>query len=481
MNKEDETIEKLLTIEKAVNEMVGLRQRVLELKESETQRRTETEALCASEKKYRILVENLPQKIFLKDKNSVYIFCNPNYAADLKIKPEEIVGKSDNEFFPKELAEKYLTDDKRILATGLLEDIEERYLHEGQLSVVHAVKTPVKDEKGETIGILGIFEDITEQKRSEEELRQNCAHLEESASNRTAELQTVNEQLQREITERRRVGEQLQEAEGMFRTLFENTGTAIVLVEEEMIISLANREFEKLFGYSKEEVEGKKSWTEFVAQEDLERTKEYYLARKTNPDAVPKNYEYRFLEKKGSIRDILITIVMIPGTKKSVISLLDVTDHKRIEESLRMLEERYYTFVENTHEAILIVQDGSLKFASPRIFEILGYANDEITSRSFKEFIYPEDRRIVEYHANKVKEGELPQVYPFRMIHKDGNIRWLENRVAFVQWEKRPAELNSMTDITDRRQAEEELRNSIEPFRALVNATEKILPPLNRE
>jgi len=171
---------------------------------------------------------------------------------------------------------------------------------------------------------------------------------------------------------------------------------------------------------------------------------------------------------------------MMPGTKKTVICLLDVTEHKRSEESLRILEERYHAFVENTQEAILIVQDGSLKFANPRISEILGYAKDEITSRSFKEFIHPEDRKIVEYHANKVKEGELAQVYPFRMIHKDGSIRWLENRVAFIQWEKRPAELNSITDITDRRQAEEELRHSIEPFRALVNAMEKILPSLNR-
>jgi PAS domain-containing protein len=67
------------------------------------------------------------------------------------------------------------------------------------------------------------------------------------------------------------------------------------------------------------------------------------------------------------------------------------------------------------------------------------------------------------------------------MIDKDGTIRWLENRVALIQWEKRPAVLNFMTDITDRKQAEEELRNSVEPFRGLVNAMEKFLLALNRE
>ncbi|MGD0623186.1 MAG: PAS domain S-box protein [Thermodesulfobacteriota bacterium] len=481
MKKEDETIEKLLTIEKAVNEMVALRPQILELKESETQRQMTMEALCASENKYRILVENLPQKLFLKDKNSVCIFCNQNFAADLKIKPEDISGKTDYDFFPKELAEKYISDDKRILATGQLESIEEKYVHEGQTSIVHTVKTPVKDEKEETVGILGIFWDITEQKRNEEELKKNCAHLEELVSNRTAELQTVDKQLQREITECRRVGEQRQEAEGMFRTLLENTGTATVMIEENMIISLANTGFEKLSGYSKEEVEGKKSWREFVAKDDLERTKEYDLARNANPGAVPGNYEYRFLDKKGNIRDILVTIAMIPETKKRVLSSLDITDHKRTKESLRTLEERYDTLVENANEAILVVQDGILRFVSPRICDILGYAKDDLTCKLFKEFIHPEDREIVESHAKKLQDEDPFHVYSFRMIHKEGNSRWLENRVALIQWEKSPAALNVMTDITDRRQAEEELRNSIEPFRELVNATEKILLPLNRE
>lgn len=481
MKEEEETLEKLLTIEKAVNEMKVLQQRIVELKESETRRQKGLEALRASEKKYRTLVENIPQRLFMKDKNSVYVFCNEKYAADLKIKAEDIAGKTDYEFFPGELADKYVSDDKRIMAAGQLENIEERFVPEGQTFIVHTIKTPVKDEKGQTMGILGILGDITEQKRDEEELRKNYARLEDLVSNRTAELQTVNRQLQQEINERRQVENQLQEAEGVFRTLLENTGTATVLIEENMIISQANREFEKLSGYSREEVEGKKRWTEFVAKDDLERTEEYYLAPNANADAVPGNYHYWFLDKKGNIRDVLITMAIIPGTKKGVASLLDITDRKRTEESLRTLEERYGALVENANEAIIVVQDGILKFANPKIFEISGYVKDELTSSLFKEFIHPEDRGIVEVHVKKLKDGELPCVYPFRMIHKDGTIRWLENRAALIQWEKRPAVLNFMTDITDRKQAEEELRNSVEPFRGLVNALEKFLLALNRQ
>jgi len=60
----------------------------------------------------------LPQKIFHKDKNSVYVSCNKNYARDLKIQPDEIIGKTDYDFYNKELAEKYRADDKRILESG---------------------------------------------------------------------------------------------------------------------------------------------------------------------------------------------------------------------------------------------------------------------------------------------------------------------------------------------------------------------------
>ncbi|MCX7001348.1 MAG: PAS domain-containing protein, partial [Candidatus Sumerlaeota bacterium] len=133
-----------------------------------TEQHKAEEALRTSEIRSRTLLENLPQKIFLKDRNLVYISCNENYARDLKIKPEEIAGKTDYDFHPKDLAEKYRADDKRIMESGKTEDIEEKYIQNGQVKFVHTIKTLVKDEQGNVTGILGIFWDITEQKRAEE-------------------------------------------------------------------------------------------------------------------------------------------------------------------------------------------------------------------------------------------------------------------------------------------------------------------------
>ena len=148
------------------------------------ERKKAEEALKASENKYRTLLENIPQKIFYKDRNSVYVSCNDNYAQDLKIKSDEIIGKTDYDFHPRELAEKYRADDKRIMESGKTEEIEEKYIQEGKEGIVHTVKTPIKDEKGTVIGILGIFRDITERKKSEEVLK-----------NYTRQIEKVNKEL----------------------------------------------------------------------------------------------------------------------------------------------------------------------------------------------------------------------------------------------------------------------------------------------
>jgi len=137
-----------------------------------TERKKMEEELKASESKYKTLLENIPQRIFLKDENLVYLSCNENYARDLKLKPHMIVGKTDYDFYPKELAEKYRADDKRIMQTGKTEDLEEDYIQDGQKVFVHTVKTPVKDEKGNIIGVLGIFWDITERTKLQQQLIQ---------------------------------------------------------------------------------------------------------------------------------------------------------------------------------------------------------------------------------------------------------------------------------------------------------------------
>jgi PAS domain S-box-containing protein len=141
--------------------------------------------------------------------------------------------------------------------------------------------------------------------------------------------------------ERKQAEDALRESEVKYRTIFEATGTAKIIIDQDTTISLANREFEKLSGYSKEELERKKSWTEFVAKrDDLERMKGYHNLRRVDANAAPKNYEFKFVDRKGNVRDIFVTVTVIPGAKKTVASFLDITERKRSEEALQESERQ---------------------------------------------------------------------------------------------------------------------------------------------
>ncbi|MCC7560361.1 MAG: response regulator [Methanobacterium sp.] len=126
----------------------------------------------------------------------------------------------------------------------------------------------------------------------------------------------------------------LKESESKYKSIFENTGTATIIVGEDKTISLANSEFEQLSGYSKEEIEGRKKWTEFVPEENLDKMMKYHDLRRNNPDSAPRNYEIKFKDKNKHLKDIFITVGMIYGTDKSVVSLLDITERKKTEKAL---------------------------------------------------------------------------------------------------------------------------------------------------
>jgi PAS domain S-box-containing protein len=142
-----------------------------------TERKRAEEALRASELKYRTLVRHIPQKIVYKDRESVYVSCNDLFAQDVGIPAAEVAGKTDFDFFPRELAEQYRAEDRRIMELGRALELEKDYVTNGKRCIVFAVKTPVTSEQGDVIGILVVFTDITERKRAEESLRESERQL----------------------------------------------------------------------------------------------------------------------------------------------------------------------------------------------------------------------------------------------------------------------------------------------------------------
>ena len=124
------------------------------------------------------------------------------------------------------------------------------------------------------------------------------------------------------------------------RSIFEHTGAATFIIEDDMTVSLVNSGFTDLTGYRQEEVEGRLPWTVFIAEKDQERLRGYHHARRRDPDSAPRTYEVRVVDRHGRQKDVYMTAGMIPGTDRSVASMIDISDRRRFEEDLRAAHEQ---------------------------------------------------------------------------------------------------------------------------------------------
>ncbi|MBI2924543.1 MAG: PAS domain-containing protein [Verrucomicrobia bacterium] len=147
------------------NANAALQAQIAERKRAEA-RLAESEALAQS------LVETLPQNVFRKDLSGRFTFANQRFCQSLGRPKADILGKTDFDFFPPALAEKYQNDDRRVIAAGkLFETVEEHQPPDGQKLFVQVTKTPLYDTHGQAIGVQGIFWDVTERMRAEEQIR----------------------------------------------------------------------------------------------------------------------------------------------------------------------------------------------------------------------------------------------------------------------------------------------------------------------
>jgi len=143
-------------------------------------------------------------------------------------------------------------------------------------------------------------------------------------------------EVEKEISRRIKFKKFFNESEVKYQTIFENSGTAIVLYNEKGTLLMFNHEFEKISGYSKDELEDKRNWREFIHKDDLAKINEYNRLIFTDPNQAPNSYETRLVDNYGIAKDVILNMAMIPGEKLVLASLVDITERKKAE---RLLEE----------------------------------------------------------------------------------------------------------------------------------------------
>ncbi len=226
----------------------------------------------------------------------------------------------------------------------------------------------------------------------------------------------------------------LQESERRYRALFENTGTAMALVEEDKTPSLVNEEFEKLTGYSKEEVEGKMKWTEGVTDEDLEQMEMYHEKRREDPESAPSRYTFTLVNKFGDARNILMQVGMIPGTKKSIVSLIDITADRKIFKSLRESQEAFLKFFDRTHEAVILInKERKCEEANDNFLDLFGYSHNELTQMYCSDLLVEDDaEKFYELLDKMFYEGTEEKEMVISGLAKNGKEIKLQGRFSLI-------------------------------------------------
>jgi len=278
------------------------------------------------------------------------------------------------------------------------------------------------------------------------------------------ELRPKIVKLEKTEAELKRAEELLEKERETFFPILHKAPYGVILIDKEGSFIYINPSFTQITGYTLGDVLSGRDWFHRVNPFPEYREE---IINTWKRDVIQQGMDKVFsvVCKEGEIKEIEFKPTLLDdGT--IIVIFSDITERKRAEEKLRESEEKYHLVVEHANQGILIAQDGMVKFSNPKLSQISGYSQEELSSKPFTEFIHPDDRQmVVENHLKRLQGIELPHIYDFRILDKEGNIKWLEINAALINWEGKPATLNFLTDITERKRTEEEMNTLQEQFR----------------
>lgn len=415
-----------------------------------TERKHAEHALQESRQMLRLIMDTIPARVFWKDRNSTYMGCNQAFAHDAgRHSPEEIIGKNDFEFGWAEQAELYRADDQIVIQSGQSKcNYEEtQTTPDGRKIWLRTSKIPLLDAKKNIIGVMGTYEDITEEKQAQDTIRQS---------------------------------------EEQYRLVTENVSDVIWTMDLNLRFTYFSPSNEKLIGYTAEKALNL-SLDELLTPESLELALQTFSAEIQLENSETKDIsryvtlELDEIRTDGTIVPVEVRMCFLRDAHQNPIGILgitrDITERKRQEISLKKSEEKFIKAFKSSPIAIAInrISDGKFLEANEAFEKLSGYSRDEFIAQSPIELSawvdFNDQRRFVEEFT---KMGSVYN-HEYRFRTKAGNVIITRFSTEVIDFNDEPCYLSVLVDITQQIKMEESLRENEEKYRSIVENTQDVI------
>jgi diguanylate cyclase (GGDEF)-like protein/PAS domain S-box-containing protein len=397
-----------------------------------------SKALAETNRFLHYLIETIPMRVFWKDTDARYLGCNTLFAKDGgKQTPEELIGKDDHALAWKNQADLYRADDQAVMANSIAKIgyEEPQTTPDGRKIWLRTSKVPLRNNQGEIIGVLGVYDDVTSDKNRSEELLQ---------------------------------------AEARYHLLFDHSPVPMCVLDTQTLQFLdVNDAALQQFGYLRDEVKNI-TILDLLFPEDIQLFHERMQEELQHPDRVSHQL-FRNRKKDGTAvwMEISGHNILYADRAARILQGHDVTKRIEVEQHIRAMEARYRLLFDASPVPIGVfdVQSLNILAFNDAALALYGYSREEALHQSAMEIYYPEDRpQFLEHLAQELQDPDKTSTTIARNRRKDGSAIWVEVKAHHIEYDGRPARIAQMFDITQRLQMEKDLRHAEAYYRLLFDS-----------
>jgi PAS domain S-box-containing protein/putative nucleotidyltransferase with HDIG domain len=421
------------------------------------------EELYLSEQRYRVIVENQTELVGRCTPDTSITFANQALLNFFSNGNKTIVGKPFLDLVPAE----YHDGIRQFFSSFTLENSIQKYEipimdDGGEVRWLEWTTRAISNESGEIVEYQGVARDITDHKWEKDNLIKSHYEVEAIVEEKIAEIKQMNEYLKIIINRQIDTQKALKESENYYRTIFENAGTAIVIVNEDLKITAANLITEQLSGYKIDELIGLNPFETFVLTEYLPIVRENYNLRWEDSDQSTRDYEIQCQDRFGNIRDVVLNGVKVPDSQNMVVSIIDVSERNRAWKLIKSSEERFRKFYQEAPIAIGIHREWQVLDINQEYLKIFGYKDrSQIIGTPFINQLAPDCREEMAekvYQCNKNNNSGILETTGQR---SDGSTFPMQLQLNTIEFDDGPASITFCIDITAQKKAENTLQQQI--------------------